>query len=430
MLDQPEAIDRIDAHFRERVAQVPVLRQRAGAERIETVTSLEQLVPILFPHVTYKSYPEALIPKGQWATMNKWLDSLSSRRVVDVDVDGLEPGDTDGWVSRLHAAGHLVMSSSGTTGKNSFLNKTQADRDVSFRNMIDCFAGAGVMADHSWFVVPTQPDNGIENHRATQDLLYENFARPDSFKPARKAETVGFHAYMSRMGAMRRAMADGSARPDEIAAFEAEAAQRQTETDEHLATIAQWVYDHREERILFTSMFPMLFRLVEKLRELGAHDGDFTGENALMVAGGLKGAQLPDDYQEQIFRMLHLDNSRFVHFYSMQEVNLRMPKCVAGRYHVLPGLVLLVLDQPGEALAEVSDGMAQGRACFVDTTIDGRWGGTMSGDRITADFGICPCGKSGPTVLPDIQRYSEAIDGDKITCAGTMDAYVRGFIAD
>ncbi|WP_131802145.1 hypothetical protein [Parafrankia soli] len=90
----------------------------------------------------------------------------------------------------------------------------------------------------------------------------------------------------------------------------------------------------------------------------------------------------------------------------------------------------VVLDQPGEALAPVSDGMVEGRAAFVDLTVDGRWGGTMSGDRITADFGPCPCGRPGPTVRSGITRYSDSIGGDKITCAGTMDAYVRGFLAD
>jgi hypothetical protein len=430
MLDQPDAIARMDAHFQERVQQVPVLRRRAEAEGIKEIQSLEDVVPLLFPHVTYKSYPETLVSKGQWAAMNKWLDSLSTHRVDNVDVSGLGPADTDGWIARLHAAGHLVMSSSGTTGKNSFLNKTQKDREISFENMMNCFRMCGVEPDNSWYVIPGQPDRGIENQRVTQDMLYQQFGHPDSFRPPRKAQSVGFHAYMSRMAAMRRAMAEGTVRPDEIAAVEAEAAEHQAEAQAHIGQVAQWVSEHRNERILFTSMFPALFQIVERLRELGASDGDLTGDNAVMVAGGLKGAQLPPDYQDQIFRMLHLDKTRFVHFYSMQEVNLRMPKCVEGRYHVLPGLVLLVLDQPGEALVSVSEGMGTGRACFVDTTVDGRWGGTMSGDKITADFAKCPCGKPGPTVLAAITRYADAIDGDKITCAGTMEAYVRGFISD
>ncbi len=430
MIDQSDAIAQIDAHFQERFHQVPALRKRAEAEGVEEISRLEDVVPLLFPHMTYKSYPESLISKGQWVAMNKWLDSLSTHRVDRVDVSGVEPGDTDAWVGRLHVAGHLVTSSSGTTGKNSFLNKTQSDRKISFENMLWCFSARGVEPDHSWQLIPSQPDSGIEVHRATQDLLYENFARPDSFRPVRKAETVGFHAYMSRMTAMRQAMADGTARPDDIAAFEAQATSRQAENEMHVSAIAEWILEHRDDRFLFTGMFPSLFAIVEKLRELGATPGDITADNAVMVAGGLKGTQLPPDYQEQIFSMLHLDATRFVHFYSMQEINLRMPKCPEGRYHVLDGLVLVVLDQPGEALMPVTDGMAEGRACFIDTSVDGRWGGTMSGDKIVADFGRCPCGGSGPTVMADITRYSETIDGDKITCAGTMDAYVRGFLSD
>lgn len=114
----------------------------------------------------------------------------------------------------------------------------------------------------------------------------------------------------------------------------------------------------------------------------------------------------------------------------MQELNVRLPKCAEGRYHVPPDLTLFVLDRDGEAFAPVSDGQVEGRAAFFDQTVDGRWGGTMSGDRIRADLGGCPCGRPGPTVFDEITRYSDLPDGDEITCAGTMDAYVRGFIED
>ena len=38
----------------------------------------------------------------------------------------------------------------------------------------------------------------------------------------------------------------------------------------------------------------------------------------------------------------------------------------------------------------------------------------------------CACGHEGPTVGTEIVRYSDLPGGDKITCAGTIDAYVRG----
>jgi hypothetical protein len=429
--DRQQTTEMLDSVFQQRRQQVPVLRQRAEAEGIERIRSVEDVVPLLFPHTTYKSYPESLVTKGRWPQMNRWLDSLSVHR-VDVDVEGVE--DVDGWIARLEAAGHLVSSSSGTSGKASFLDKSQADRDASTRNMLDCLSGLGMPPDRSWHFIAVGPDSGISSARAMRDVLVGNYARPDTITAPEptptptETPTEGHHRYMARLTAMRRAMAEGTARPDEVVAFEAEAARRQAEVEQRLHHLADRILEHRTERMFFNSMMAMLFRLVEILREKGAEPGDITGANALLVGGGLKGAVLPPDHQQQILSTLNIDPSRWLHYYSMQELNIRMPKCLEGRYHVPPELILFVLDEAGETLAPVSGGQAEGRAAFFDLTIDGRWGGTISGDKIRADFGPCPCGKDGPTVFEDITRYVNLPDGDKITCAGTMDAYVRGFI--
>ena len=107
-----------------------------------------------------------------------------------------------------------------------------------------------------------------------------------------------------------------------------------------------------------------------------------------------------------------------------------MAKCTSGRYHVGSDLVLLVLDDAGEALAQSSGGQVEGRAAGLDMTVEARWGGIITGDNIRADLKGCPCGKPGPSIHRDITRYANKTDGDKITCAGTMDAYVRGFIEE
>jgi hypothetical protein len=138
---------------------------------------------------------------------------------------------------------------------------------------------------------------------------------------------------------------------------------------------------------------------------------------------------LPDDAEAQILAMLNVDNEHFAQHYSMQEINVSMPRCTADRYHVRPDLQLLVLDEPAELLVPVGDdGTVEGRAAFFDFTVDGRWGGTISGDHVHVDFKDCSCGAPGPTVARNIERFANKADGDKITCAGTMDAYVRGFV--
>ncbi len=423
-----EIAERLDARFKELRQQVPVLKQRADDEGIAEIARREDVIPLLFPHTTYKSYPESLIAKGQWAQLNRWLDSLSAHRVEGVDVSDVV--DVDGYIDALEAAGHLVSSSSGTSGKSSFLNKSVQDREASMQNMLDCLTDLGIHRDNSWHVIPVGPETGLSGHNALRDLIYKEYGRPDGIERPSGAEASGHYAYMARLSAMRKAMADGTAAPDELATHEAAAAARQAENERRLRHWAEQIIEHRTEKILFNSQFPNLFRLTEILRELGMKEGDITGENAMTAGGGLKGMLLPADYQNQIFRMLNIDPSRFLHYYSMQELNLRLPKCVSGRYHVPPELVLFVLDKNGESLAPESDGKVEGRAAFFDTTVDGRWGGTITGDKISVELGDCSCGRAGPTVDADITRYSDLADDDKITCAGTTDAYVRGFLED
>ena len=50
----------------------------------------------------------------------------------------------------------------------------------------------------------------------------------------------------------------------------------------------------------------------------------------------------------------------------------------------------------------------------------------ISGDRIQIDFSPCKCGAKSPSIRDDIARYADLEGDDKIGCAGTVDAYVRG----
>jgi len=92
--------------------------------------------------------------------------------------------------------------------------------------------------------------------------------------------------------------------------------------------------------------------------------------------------------------------------------------------------VPVLLDKSGDNLAEgaldYSAGEREGRAAFFDLSLDGRWGGVITGDRISLDYGTCACGNHGPSIRDNIARYADLEGDDKIGCAGTVDAYVRG----
>src|SRR3546814_3521438 len=85
-----------------------------------------------------------------------------------------------------------------------------------------------------------------------------------------------------------------------------------------------------------------------------------------------------------------------------------MPRCRAGgRYHVPPWVVPLILDKSGDALLPIGNGEYEGLAAFFDLSIDGRWGGVISGDRISIDFSPCPCGHKGPSIRDNIAGSEE-----------------------
>ena len=116
----------------------------------------------------------------------------------------------------------------------------------------------------------------------------------------------------------------------------------------------------------------------------------------------------------------------------MTEIASLMPRCEAGRYHCPPSLIWLILDQTGERLlteADAVNGVVVGRFGFVDLIYEGRWGGVITGDKVTMDLtSPCVCGRYGPTLQDNITRWAQPGEDDHIGCAGTIDSYVRGVV--
>ena len=73
------------------------------------------------------------------------------------------------------------------------------------------------------------------------------------------------------------------------------------------------------------------------------------------------------------------------------------------------------------------NGLVEGRMALFDLLTDSRWGGLISGDKVTLDFTTAD-GFAGPLVR-SVARYQDLEEGeDKLTCAGTIDSYVRGAV--
>lgn len=420
----PVQLDAANERLAAQAQRIPLLANRAESSAIENITQPADLVPLLFAHTTYKTYAEGWLNDGQWDRMGRWLATVSTRDVEGLDTAGVRT--LDDWLKRLETVGHYLSCSSGTTGKPAMLSCTEGDIGLSARINVEALLWAtGLTRGEDRKFLGLGPQFAAPREDAIRQAMVDCFSSrypPYQFGDGEPI-TVGS---MVDMITLRRKLADGTARPNEIAEFERIAAQRGADMEASAKKAVDAVIEARDLPLLATGMFATLYQIAEGIRAKGHGGDDFDPNNAMMVAGGLKGAALPENYREYVLETFNVTEERLYHAYSMREINATFPLCHQGRYHVSPWVIMLPLDSAGERLLDVYDDEIEARAAFFDASIEGRWGGVISGDRVSVSFGKCGCGHQGPTIGREITRYSDLPGGDKISCAGSIDAYVRG----
>lgn len=420
-------VEAMNERFQERRGEIKLLGKRAEDASITEIRDHADAARVLFPHTAYKSYPESWLMDERWDRLSKWLDTVSTYRVpVDKVKDA---GSVDDWIGKLQAEGFNVSCSSGTTGKSAMLVASNRDMDWIRLDSVALYAwGSGVKPaqDRRLFGVsavahvPRNMASGLPD--AYQDLSKPRFVSP--FPPI----TVGG---ITDMIVLRRKIADGTAAPADIARYEATAAARQQAVDSAIGITAQALVEARTDKLFVMGLWSGLYSVAKAVRDMGFSAKDFSPDNTIYVGGGLKRAVLPPDYQQFVYETFNIRPERNFQTYGMQELHSPMPRCrQGGRYHVPPWVVPLILDKAGDALLPIeTTGEYEGRAAFFDLSIDGRWGGVISGDKVSIDFRPCACGNRGPSIRDNVTRYADLEGDDKIGCAGTVDAYVRGVAA-
>ena len=423
---RPRQLAAAQALFETRCEQIPLLKRRADDAGISKISSFDDLVPLLFAHTVYKSYPPSFVQNGRWDRMLQWLDTLSVADVRNVDISGAN--NVDDWLERLWSAGHAVIATSGTTGKCSFLNHTMGDRELKWRHARYTVAWPFARANADRPVFWLGPIKGRQSSVEAAIGNAMNFGRPgQTFALSQEPLLI---SEVSEMAAMRNRMVKGTATPDEISAFEKKTATKGERMRGDLRKFADQIFEHRHEPVFLTGLWAQHMLIIERARELGIGDGEFHPQSVISAGGGLKGVSLPEDYKEQVDRF-YGDVVRFA-AYGMTEMAQTLPRCEAGRYHIAPGLIVLPLDATGERLIKPDQANGQpveARFAFLDLMYEGRWGGLITGDKVSIDFSDrCACGRHGPTLLDNIGRYTQPGQDDHIGCAGTIDAYIRGAV--
>ncbi len=203
---------------RERYAQlrpqVRLLDQRAADMGVDSIEKLTDLVPLLFAHTAYKSYPASFVEKGQRDRMTLWFATVSATSMSAVDLDGVQ--DVDDWIGRLEAAGHGVFCSSGTSGKASFVDQTQGDID-RIADLLTRIWGwpAQPPRDNSRVLFSLTPSAGPARLIYAFQAQAKYNARSDAIytltdEPIRMGE-------LNRIMRLQQALASGKASPAEVA---------------------------------------------------------------------------------------------------------------------------------------------------------------------------------------------------------------------
>lgn len=412
--------------FARRRGEISVLDRRARDLGIEHITTTRDLVPLLFAHQTYKSYPDSFVTQNKWALMNRWLTTLSTNPVGGIDVSDVT--DTDAWVARLSGHGHHVLLSSGTSGKTSFLNRNSWDRTLTGDNIVANMRLTQHIGDGERRpVFLLGPRNGTHIFVDVMRAIADQFGRPGATHWL--SELTLTEVDTKRQAELRRQVADGSASPGAIRELEERVSARQQHMRESIDAIAGALLEHRGEPVMIIGLWLPHFLLMEQARRRGMGDAALQPDSTIFVGGGLKGATLPADFREQVERFYGVAPSRYHRAFGMVELSAQFLWCDAARYHCPPWVRMLILDKTGEELLEPdAAGDTRGRLAFFDIATEGRWGGVISGDQVLAHTGRCRCGRTSPSVS-EVVRYTDLPDGDdKLSCAGTMSSYIRGVI--
>jgi hypothetical protein len=148
---------------------------------------------------------------------------------------------------------------------------------------------------------------------------------------------------------------------------------------------------------------------------------EFAPGTVVMSGGGLKSAQnVPPDWEQQVMDFFGVD--KLARVYGMSESMGSAPDCAHGFYHIRPMTLPILLDEEYRALPR--EGVQTGRFAFFDLLAETYWGGFITADKVTMHWDDdCACGWKGPRVGMDISRMANPDGDDKISCAGSTDAY-------
>lgn len=414
--------------FRQLRDTVPMLKKLANNEGIYEIREVEDVVPLLFDHTMYKSYPSSMLFENRFAPLTKWLNKLTS-----VDLSGFDASKChtlDDWLTGLSENTPLyVVASSGTTGAWSFIPRSKSDWAECMQYyrvlLLQRFGENAPAQQYPLNMHALYPDFRSGSKLIMNDLYVKYICggeeRFHCAYPGRRSADVLLLTQRMRNAAAKGEL-DNFEISRELRAKRDEFLKLMETRDEHIARfVKECGKELRGKRIYMQAVPAVLYEMAAKGLERG-EKGVFARDSIVNSAGGLKGGVLPDNWEGIVKEYFGIDRLNI--FFGMSEMNSPHLRCEYDHYHLAPAIIPFALD-PDTSKPLPRTGRVTGRLAHYELGVESHWGGFITGDEVTITWDEpCPCGRQGPYLDKEIRRYSEiSKGGDKITCAATQGSY-------
>jgi hypothetical protein len=387
--------------FEELAPQVAMLKDQAdqnGARRVET---LNDLVPLLFSHTVFKSYPISLLENNRFDQLTRWF-----QRATTIDLSGVDMSQCKGiddWLETLERATPLqIYHTSGTTGKFSFIPRTTLEHTLfSQANLNACGGGFGAepsvtLGGPKGIRLPVvQPYHRYGRYTANRMLGYlaEHVApTPDQCYTLNGTLSADL---VSLSGRIRIAQAKGEVAKMKISADKRQALKAYLDEtarrpQEMIEFFERTVDKLRGQRVLLLCASSFLHEAAATGLARGISDV-FAPDSVVITGGGGKDVVLPDGWSETVKKFTGIP--RWKTNYGMTEISSLMPNCPHGQHHIHPHIVPFLLDPETDAVLP-REGTQTGRFAGLDLLAQTYWGGVISGDKVTIEWdSACPCAR-------------------------------------
>ena len=418
--------------FEDHRNRIPMLTKLADKQGITGISEIDDVLPLLFEHTIYKSYPDFLLEKGEYGKLTRWLDRLTPYDLSKLDCSGCE--SIHGWMDLISRVTELdPITSSGTTGTMSFTPKDRKD----WRNYI--LGGFRIQLLQKFGEPPSDADLNEKIHVCwpTHSDGHTAFYRsPMYYKEYfAKGSNAHFHPMMTTPGdtdlmylaaRLRAAQARGDSRVNVPPSLLARRGELEAEERERPAKVKAWVDELVQklegERVFILAPAQLIYDVAKPALAEGKRC-NFAPNSSVTSGTGGKGFNMPDDWQQVVDDFLNFGRKNYGYFYSFSEQCGMHVQCEHGRLHLTPWSIPLILDaQTSELLPR--EGRQKGRAAFFDVSMNGAWGGLITGDSVEIDWSECPCGRTTAHLSDSITRFGVEQGGsDKISCTATPEAH-------